>query len=76
MGLESNQDTIDIEVKNKSIHGMALRNIRLPSDILILTIIRAGNVVISNGYTRLRIGDIVTVAGSKESLENVSLRLE
>ncbi len=76
LGLDSHQDTIDIKVRSSNIHGIALRNIQFPSDILILSIIRSGNVMISHGYTRLRKGDIVTVVGSPESLEHVRLRLE
>ena len=76
LGMEEDQDTIDIEIQNENIHGIALRDIHLPSDILVLSIIRSGNVVISHGYTRLRKGDIVTIVGSNESLENVRLRLE
>jgi Kef-type K+ transport system membrane component KefB len=76
LGIEGKQDTIDIEVQNEDIHGMALRNIHFPSDVLILSIIRGGNTVISHGYTRLRKGDVVTVVGSKASLENVRLRFE
>ncbi len=56
---------------------MALqRDLRLPSDTLILAVKRKGQMLISHGYTRLRRGDIVTVVGSMESLEDLSLRFE
>jgi len=32
--------------------------------------------IISHGYTRLRLGDVVTMVGSVESLDNISLRFE
>ncbi|MTI33515.1 monovalent cation:proton antiporter family protein [Xanthovirga aplysinae] len=76
LGQEKNQDTMDLEVQNANLHGIALRDLRFPSDIIILSVKRAGQMLISHGYTRLRLGDILTVVGSKESLENVSLRFE
>jgi Trk K+ transport system NAD-binding subunit len=76
LGTDENQDTIDIEIANPNIHGLALRELQLPCDVLVLSIKRKGNVVLSHGYTRLRIGDIITVVGSNESLEKVLLRFE
>ncbi len=76
LGLEEHKETIDIEVVNPDIKGLALRDLRLPSDILILSVKRGGNTVISHGYTRLRIGDVVTVVGSNESIEKVKLKFE
>ena len=72
LGMEAGQDTRDIELLDKDLHGIALRNLRLPADILILSIKRGGHMIISHGYTRLRIGDIITFVGSNESLEQLS----
>ena len=71
LGTEEGQGTIDLEVRDKSLHGMALRNLRLPSDVIILSVKRKGQSIISHGYTRLRKKDIVTVVGSPESLEKL-----
>jgi len=76
LGMEENQDTVMLEVKNPNLHGMALRNLRLPHDIIVLSVTRGGQMIISHGYTRLRKNDIVTLVGSSESLENVRLRFE
>ncbi len=75
LGMDENQDTIDVEIRNQDIHGLTLRDLRFPTDIIVLSIKRSGNVIISHGYTRLRLGDIVTLVGSTESLENVSFKL-
>jgi len=75
-GMDSNYDTIDIEVQDRKLHGTSLRDLRLPSDVLILSVNRKGHSLISHGYTRLRIGDIVTLFGSPDSLEKVHLRFE
>lgn len=71
LGMEEGQSTIDLEVRDKSLHGVALRNLRLPSDVIILSVKRKGQSIISHGYTRLRKKDIVTVVGSPESLEKL-----
>ena len=76
LGMEENQDTIMLEVRNPNLHGMALRNLRMPHDIIVLSVTRGGQMIISHGYTRLRKNDIVTLVGSSESLENVRLRFE
>jgi Trk K+ transport system NAD-binding subunit/Kef-type K+ transport system membrane component KefB len=76
LGMEENQDTVLLEVQNPNLHGIALRNLRLPHDIIVLSVSRGGQMLISHGYTRLRKNDIVTLVGSSESLENVRLRFE
>lgn len=75
LGMEENQDIIDIEVCDPSLAGVALRDLRLPDDVLILSVQRDGHVLISHGYTRLKIGDHVTAVGSDECLEEVMLKL-
>ncbi|MEQ6121486.1 cation:proton antiporter [Reichenbachiella sp. MALMAid0571] len=72
LGMETGQDTRDLELLNKDLHGIALRNLRLPPDVIILSIKRGGHMIISHGYTRLRSGDVVTFVGSNESLEQLS----
>jgi len=74
LGLEGDQDTVDLEVQSSNLHGLALRDLRLPLDVIILSVKRRGQMIISHGYTRLRMGDIVTLVGSVESLNNVALR--
>lgn len=76
LGMEESQDSIDIEVRNSSFHGITLRDLRLPADVIILSVTRGGNPIISHGYTRLRLGDIVTLVGSRESLDKVRLNLQ
>ncbi len=76
MGMEGHKDAVDIEVINSDIQGMALRDLRLPNDVLILSVKRGGNTVISHGYTRLRLGDQVTIVGSEKSIAKVQLKFE
>jgi len=74
LGTEEHQDTIDVEVLEKDLHGIYLRDLRLPSDVIVLSVRRGNNLIISHGYTRLRRRDIVTVVGSKHSLDEIKLR--
>ena len=76
LGMDKEHDTEDIEVLDKDIHGIALRDLRLPNDVLILSVKRKGQMVVTHGYTRLRLGDIMTIVGSQESLDELRLKFE
>lgn len=76
LGMEKDQDTRDIELVNPNLHGIPLRDLRLPSDVIILGIRRGGQTIISHGYTRLRIRDIITVVGSIKSLDEVQFKFD
>jgi Trk K+ transport system NAD-binding subunit len=76
LGMDEGQDTMDIEIKNKDIHGLRIRELRLPTDIIILSIKRKGQLLITHGYTRLRIGDEITLVGSHNSLEEIKFKFD
>lgn len=76
MGMEPDKDTLDVTVQDKNLYGVALRDLRLPLDVLILSVKRKGSIIITHGYTRLQKGDVITVVGSIESLQKVSLQFE
>ncbi|HLF90108.1 MAG TPA: cation:proton antiporter [Anaerolineales bacterium] len=76
LGTGDGQDVVDVEVGNPVLNGVALRDLRLPLDTLILSVHRDGQTLISHGYTRLKLGDEVTVLGSEESLEEIYLLFE
>jgi len=74
LGMEENQDIVDLEIRNPAVRGAPLRDLRLPLDTLVLSIRRGGQMLISHGDMRLKIGDRMTVVGSLESLEDLMLR--
>jgi len=76
LGLDETQDTIDVEVRNHDLVGLHIRDLHLPQDVIILSLKRRGNTVITHGYTQLRMGDILTFVGSKDSLEQVRSQFE
>ncbi|MDY6974033.1 MAG: PTS sugar transporter subunit IIA, partial [Thermodesulfobacteriota bacterium] len=73
LGMEERQQLAELQLRNPNLHDIALRDIRLPLDALVLSVNRRGQMLISHGYTRLEVGDWVTVIGSPKSLEEVSL---
>jgi Kef-type K+ transport system membrane component KefB/Trk K+ transport system NAD-binding subunit len=76
MGMDTDKDTLDVVVADESLYGIALRNLRLPTDVLVLSVKRQNQTIISHGYTRLNKGDVLTLVGSHESLNKVSLQFE
>lgn len=76
LGMDARQDVVDIEVRNPDLHGIRLRDLRLPLEVLVLSVSRGKHTIVSHGYTRLRLGDKVTIVGSEEKLAEVMVRLE
>jgi len=76
LGMDEGQDSVDVEITNKDIHGLRLRELRLPSDIIILSVKRKGQIIISHGYTKLRLGDIITLVGCEKSIEKIMFKFE
>ncbi|MEM6812857.1 MAG: cation:proton antiporter [Bacteroidota bacterium] len=76
LGMEKGQDTRDIELLNPDLHGITLRDLRLPADVIILSVVRGGQTIITHGYTRLRIRDTITAVGSIKSLEEMEFKFD
>jgi Trk K+ transport system NAD-binding subunit/Kef-type K+ transport system membrane component KefB len=76
LGHEEGKDLIDVALSNRALHGIALRNLHLPTDVLIMSIHRDQRMILSHGYTRLRIGDQVTLVGNEDSLQEAQMLFE
>lgn len=76
LGMDEGQDSMDLEIRNKDIHGMRLRDLRLPSDVLVLSVKRNGQLLVSHGYTRMRLSDTITLVGAKNSLEELKFKFD
>ncbi len=76
IGMDENKVVEDIEVLNTEIHGKALREIHLPLGVLVLSVTRGGESILTHGYTRLRLHDIVTVLGTPEEIEQTRIKLQ
>ncbi len=74
LGELKGQSSMDIEVRDLTVVGKYLRDLFLPPDVIILSIERHGQIIITHGYTKLELGDIMTVVGSEDSLKEVELK--
>jgi Trk K+ transport system NAD-binding subunit len=74
LGMGRDQEVSEIRVSNPALDQVALRDLKLPLDTLVLAVSRNGASLISHGYTELELGDRVTLVGSPASLEEVSVK--
>ncbi len=73
LGLQDGQVVEDVRVRSTEINGKMLRELKLPSDVLILSLRRAGHLLVTHGYTTIALGDELSVVGSPESVQKVRL---
>lgn len=72
---DSGREVVQVTVRNPDVDGLLLRDLRLPGDILFVDVTRNGDVIMPNGYTRIRQGDEVTLIGRQPSLDDATLSL-
>jgi len=70
-----NQKIAQITITDKDYHNVLLRDLRLPSEVIILGINRDSQSIVPHGHTKLNLYDEVTLLGDPEVLEEVTLRL-
>ncbi len=76
LGMDEEQEMVDVEVRNSNLHGVALRDLRLPLDVLVLSVHRKGHTLVTRGHTEFHLGDKVTMVGPREKLEEITLRFD
>jgi len=76
LGMQETQDIVDIELCNPELNGVTIRDLRLPLDILVLSIQRDRQSLITHGHTRLKLGDKLTMVGKTDILEEVMFRFD
>jgi Trk K+ transport system NAD-binding subunit/Kef-type K+ transport system membrane component KefB len=76
LGLEKGLDMVDVEVGNPDFFGGEVRDLPIPLDVAILCVHRGGDVLPSKGSTKLLEGDLVTLSGPAESVEQAMRKLE
>jgi Trk K+ transport system NAD-binding subunit len=76
LGDDDGQDMMEIILADPALDGAYLRDLRLPADTLIMSLHRGRDVIVTHGYTKLKLGDRITVVGSEESLDQVMLLFE
>lgn len=76
LGSEHEQEIVDVELRNQDLDGITLRELRLPLDVLILSVRRGSQSLVSHGHTQLKLGDKVTLYGVPKRLDEVMLRFD
>lgn len=76
LGMQESSEAVDIEVLASDIHGRALRDIKLPLGVLVVSVTRHHDVILPHGFTRLRLHDVITVVGNKAQVEMVRTELQ
>ncbi len=74
MHRDPDYDLVQVRVTQEDVAGKLLRDLRLPTDVLVLEINRKGQPIVPHGSSSILIGDKVTLVGKPESLEQVTLR--
>ena len=67
-------DTVEVSVVDPDLDGRSLRDLRLPEDVLVLSMHRRNHWVVPHGHTILRQNDRITLMGSTASLDDLSRR--
>ncbi|MCG8635125.1 MAG: cation:proton antiporter [Desulfobacterales bacterium] len=76
MGMHKERTVVDLRIQNPDLAGLALRDLRLPFDLIIMSVRRRGVLFVPHGFTRLEAGDLVTVLGSENSIAELGLRFD
>ncbi len=76
LGRDEDQGMIDQEIRNPNLTGLTLRDLRLPLDVLVLSIERDGHTLVARGFTKFEMGDRVTMVGPRKKLDEVVLRFD
>jgi Trk K+ transport system NAD-binding subunit/Kef-type K+ transport system membrane component KefB len=65
---------VQVTITDRDVTGIPLQDMRVPVDVLFLGIMRKGQSIVPHGRTVLHLNDEVTVVGSPQSLEEITLR--
>lgn len=72
---DPDHEIMQITVCDDSLNGLALRDLRLPRDVLVLEIKRNGQAIVPHGFSTLNCGDEVTLIGSPDGLAQAALKM-
>lgn len=62
------RDVVEARIGRGNVPGRQLRELRLPDDVLVMGVRRGGTVLVPDGFTRLRRGDVLTLVGEPGAL--------
>jgi len=67
--VDDDKEVVEIVIRDAWCQGKAIRDLRLPGDVLVLALRRNGELIIPHGNTELECGDHIALAGSLNSIE-------
>ncbi len=76
LGLFPEEDAIDLEVRDKDLCGLSIHEVRLPHDVVILTVHRDGKRTNIRDNFRFKLGDVVTLVGPFPSLDQATITFD
>ena len=76
LGMENEQDILDLEVRNPDLFGKSIEELKLPKEVLVISVHRDGKALNVQGDLHLEEGDVYTIAGNEKVLEEISVRFE
>lgn len=76
LGMEGDKEIVEVEVHNPEVFGVPLKELRIPEDVLIISIYRSGQILNVHGDVSLQKGDLATILGPWESLKKIMPRFE
>ena len=65
---DDERDVTEVTIGRGNVAGRQLRELRLPDDVLVMGVRRRGHVLVPDGFTKLRQGDVVTLVGEPGAL--------
>lgn len=65
-----------VEVRSRRVDSIPMRSLRLPQDVLFVSLIRGGERIIPRGHTILEQFDVVQMLGNPDSIRRVRNQLE
>ena len=76
LGDGDGQHMMEIELTDPDLDGVPLRDLSLPTGTLIMSINRGHDIIVTHGYTKIKLNDRLTVVGTEDNLDLACLLFE
>ena len=76
LGYEKDHDIIDVKIRNRNVIGMPFHHLRLPVNVIIVSVHRQNQLMSTKEVIRFQKDDVLTLIGPWEELDEVMDKLE